>query len=225
MGLIARRGAGLLVYLALGALPSACSSDDSDKPQEPVAADGESTPYPEDPDLAKSGGSKGGTGGDSADGLTNSPFDNKNATGTAVPPPPPPPPTPSSDVSGALAGGAKAAEGTVSGDRYVKGWVLTVRSQPNLNSKVVKYLLGGTKVSVEIQGEWAKIKDGQWLRSKYLSETPTRKVTKAEALGQTGAKAAAKGKAAPAGKKAKAPAKAAKPGTPGAADPQGAAGE
>lgn len=65
--------------------------------------------------------------------------------------------------------------------RYVSATMLNVRSKPSPRAKIVRQLLGGTKLSVELHGKYAKIKNGQWCSSRYLSATPTRKVSRAEA--------------------------------------------
>ena len=36
-------------------------------------------------------------------------------------------------------------------------------------------------LGVEIKGGWAKIRGGQWARIRYLSDSPTRRVSRAEA--------------------------------------------
>lgn len=61
--------------------------------------------------------------------------------------------------------------------RYVKAILLNVRQEPNFKSPIVRRLLGGAKLKVEISGKFAKIKDGQWVHVKYLSSKPTKKVT------------------------------------------------
>lgn len=67
--------------------------------------------------------------------------------------------------------------------RYVNATLLNVRSKPNAKAPIVRRLLGGAKVEVEIHGQFAKIKEGQWCRTKFLSETPTKKVSRSEAEG------------------------------------------
>ncbi len=61
--------------------------------------------------------------------------------------------------------------------RYVKAILLNVRQEPNFRSPIVRRLLGGAKVNVEISGKFAKIKDGQWVHVKYLSSKPTKKIS------------------------------------------------
>lgn len=65
--------------------------------------------------------------------------------------------------------------------RYVDAIMLNVRARPDNRAPIVRRLLGGAKVSATIQGGWAKLKNGQWVRSRYLSPTPTRRVTHSEA--------------------------------------------
>jgi hypothetical protein len=52
--------------------------------------------------------------------------------------------------------------------RYIKASELNIRSQPNRFSKVVGTLVGGDEVRVTIHGGWAKLGDGQWIRSRWL---------------------------------------------------------
>lgn len=65
--------------------------------------------------------------------------------------------------------------------RYVKGTLLNVRAKPSLKAPVVRKLLGGAEVRAEIHGGWAKIGDGEWVRTKHLSTKPTRQVSEDEA--------------------------------------------
>lgn len=65
--------------------------------------------------------------------------------------------------------------------KYVDAKLLNVRSGPNLKSPIVKRILGGAKVHAQIKGEYAKIGNGQWVKSKFLSDTPTPQVSASEA--------------------------------------------
>jgi len=56
--------------------------------------------------------------------------------------------------------------------RYVKAAMLNIRSKPSLKGHVVGHLRGGDKVHVELHGAFAKLKQGQWVRSTYLSKPP-----------------------------------------------------
>lgn len=64
--------------------------------------------------------------------------------------------------------------------RYVRAILLNVRAQPTFRSPIVRRLYGGAKLQVEIQGTYAKLRDGQWVHTRYLSSKPTRKVTASE---------------------------------------------
>lgn len=64
--------------------------------------------------------------------------------------------------------------------RYVNAMLLNVRNAPRSNAKVVRRLLGGAKIYVEEKGTYAKIKNGQWVRTKYLSAEPTEKVSRTQ---------------------------------------------
>ena len=55
--------------------------------------------------------------------------------------------------------------------RFIKAWELNVRSQPNRFSKIVGNLKGGDEVHVTLRGGWAKLDDGQWIRSRWLVKT------------------------------------------------------
>jgi hypothetical protein len=61
--------------------------------------------------------------------------------------------------------------------RYVRAILLNVRSRPNYRSPIVRRLYGGAKVQVEIHGTYAKLRDGQWVHTRYLSSKPTKKAT------------------------------------------------
>lgn len=247
MGFVARRGAGLLFLCLLGAMPTACSSDDSDKPQEPVAPQSDKGLNPDDPDAPKgdNAAAKNGDNGEPVAPLTDNPF-NKDQAGAqgdapgadAAPPPvadggdamqgaltneppavqPAPSETPSAaeptkgkgkkkgKAAVAVAGDSDAAAPAGGGaEKYVKGYVLNVRSKPTLKAPIVKHLLGGAKVNAEVHGKWAKIGENMWVKARYLSDKPTRKVTKAQASGNVG-KAAAGKKKGKGAKKAAAPA-------------------
>ena len=65
--------------------------------------------------------------------------------------------------------------------RYVDAILLNVRSKPNARAPIVRRLLGGARVRVEIHGGWSKLRAGQWVRTRHLSKTPTRRVSRAEA--------------------------------------------
>ncbi len=67
-------------------------------------------------------------------------------------------------------GKATAASGQ--GVRYVNANLLNVRSSPNRTAKRVRQLTKGSQITVELHGKWAKIKTGEWIRTKYLSEAP-----------------------------------------------------
>ena len=70
--------------------------------------------------------------------------------------------------------GKHAKKPTPSGTsvRYVNAKLLNVRSSPNRKAKSVRQLSSGSEVTVELHGKWAKIKKGEWIRTKYLSTTP-----------------------------------------------------
>jgi hypothetical protein len=72
---------------------------------------------------------------------------------------------------------ASSAPGKGKQTMYVKAILLNVREKPSHKSTIVRRLLGGAKINVEIQGSFAKIRNGQWVNSKYLSTQPTTKRT------------------------------------------------
>jgi hypothetical protein len=95
---------------------------------------------------------------------------------------------------------AKKGKGGKKVTRYVNAMLLNIRSKPSLKAPVVRRLLGGAKIDVELHGQYAKLKEGQWCRAKFLSETPTRKVSRAE-VDKAWKRGKAKGKSKPGGKK------------------------
>lgn len=82
----------------------------------------------------------------------------------------------SNDSSSAQSSGGKEV-------RYVDAILLNVRARPSVRSKIVRRLLGGARVYVQtnVGGGYAKYKNGQYIKQKYLSSTPTKKVSRAEA--------------------------------------------
>ena len=66
----------------------------------------------------------------------------------------------------------KSPSSSGTGVRYVNAKLLNVRSSPSRKAKTVRQLSGGSEVTVELHGKWAKIKKGEWVRTKYLSTTP-----------------------------------------------------
>jgi len=64
--------------------------------------------------------------------------------------------------------------------RYVKAIQLNIRSAPDRKSTVVRRIKGGDKVTVTFEGPWAKLGEGEYIRTKYLSKSPQRAVTEAE---------------------------------------------
>lgn len=222
-----------------------CSGDGGDNPQEPVAPTTETTPYPEDPDMAPKADGEAPKD-DVPDGvgeLTADPFEGKkspddplaDSTPNDEAPLPPPDegdpmgeglqgndpniqamPGGTPDVPGEKPAKGKKAKKLAKGkqQRYVDAVMLNVRAKPAKGAPVVRRLLGGAMINVELKGKWAKIKDGQWVRTKFLSAEPTRKVSRSEAdKAWHQSKSGKKAKAAKAGKgkkgKAKAKAKAA----------------
>jgi hypothetical protein len=230
-----------LLFAALVAASSACTSPDQPGQTEPVAPADETTPYPEDPDMAKGGGEldqpedTGSKSGEAVGELTDDPFKNQSPAAEGTPPsdadlsedglpipdegepyggtfeepqpgyepspdqgkvvppvvagddfatppalddaPPANPKKPGKGKAGKL---TKAPKGKTT--RYVNAVLLNVRGKPTTKSKVVRRLLGGAKIYVQIgKGGWAKIRDGQWVRTSFLSSAPTRRVSRAEA--------------------------------------------
>lgn len=204
---------------------SACTTDNPEGQTEPVAPSEETTPYPEDPDMAKmdEGSSvppEASPDEEPVGELTDDPFD-KGATAPAEEPPteiaedglPVPdegdtyegafedkqpgfekapggapevtPPDIKDDVTSPMADvdsdtqTASAPQGKAT--YYVDAILLNVRSRASQKAPIVRRLLGGAKIHVEVKGAWGKIKNGQWVRSRYLSTSPTRKVSRKEA--------------------------------------------
>jgi hypothetical protein len=200
--------AALALSLTSMLLLSACTDGD-EAPQEPVSPDAESgTGYSEDPDMSPPAGEdappedSAAAGEDTPGALTDDPFGappegapkDEGATaddyGKSFDNDPPAYEAPEEPVANTAptipdevepdSGDAPAAS-SASGGQYVDALLLNVRSGPNMRSPIVRRLLGGARVEVlETRGKYAKIKNGQWVAAKYLSDTPTRKVSRAE---------------------------------------------
>ena len=66
--------------------------------------------------------------------------------------------------------------------RYVDALLLNVRSEPNFRAPIVRRLLGGAKIRVKIEGNFAKLQTGQYVSTKFLREQPTRRVSRMEVV-------------------------------------------
>ena len=73
------------------------------------------------------------------------------------------PPAKSDDDSG-----TRAVFGSGPQVRYVKATELNIRTQPNRFAKIVGLIKGGAEVRVSLHGGWAKLNDGEWIRSRWL---------------------------------------------------------
>jgi len=60
--------------------------------------------------------------------------------------------------------------------RYIKAAILNIRAEPNRYSKILGLLRGYDKVHVKINGDWAKLEAGQWIRSRWLVKNPPKKI-------------------------------------------------
>ena len=56
--------------------------------------------------------------------------------------------------------------------RYILTPALNVRSQPALDAPVVRSYCQGHRIQVSLQGEWAMLREGEWVRTKYLADGP-----------------------------------------------------
>ncbi|MEI6397783.1 MAG: SH3 domain-containing protein [Pseudomonadota bacterium] len=63
---------------------------------------------------------------------------------------------------------APAKVGSGPQKKFIEAATLNIRSQPNRFSKIVGSLKGGDEVHVKIHGGWAKLDEGQWIRSRWL---------------------------------------------------------
>jgi hypothetical protein len=62
--------------------------------------------------------------------------------------------------------------------RYIKADQLYIRSEPNRFSNSIGLVHGGDEVHVQIQGDWAKLDEGRWIRSRWLvKKRPNRFIT------------------------------------------------
>ena len=59
--------------------------------------------------------------------------------------------------------------------RFIKADQLHIRVQPDRYSKSIGIIYGGDEVHVTIRGDWAKLEEGQWIRSRWLVKTAPRK--------------------------------------------------
>jgi hypothetical protein len=202
-------------FATIAALIFACTSTDGDAPKEPVAAEPDASPYPDDPGLTATDSAPADPATEvkpedteTVGELTDSPFGGDTPAPDSATPEETPAPTPADDVEPLVSestgadtagmappaqeenSGADTADAGETGDaaapkgkatRYVAAVLLNVRSSASLRAPVVRRLLGGAKIYVTVQGDFAKIKDGQWVRTKYLSAEPTRKYSAAEA--------------------------------------------
>ena len=83
------------------------------------------------------------------------------------------------DINDPAATSSTPAPGAVV--RYVDALLLNVRLAPSYKSKIVRRLRGGTKIYVQvINSRFAKIKHGEYVSRKFLSTTPTQKVSQKE---------------------------------------------
>jgi hypothetical protein len=60
--------------------------------------------------------------------------------------------------------------------RYIKAAILNIRAEPNRRAKNFGLLRGYDKVHVKINGDWAELEDGQWIRSRWLVKNPPKKI-------------------------------------------------
>lgn len=71
--------------------------------------------------------------------------------------------------------GAPRVFGTGKQKRFVKADQLHIRVQPDRYSKSIGIIYGGDEVHATIRGDWAKLEEGQWIRSRWLVKTSPRK--------------------------------------------------
>lgn len=60
--------------------------------------------------------------------------------------------------------------------RYIKAAILNIRAEPNRYSKILGLLRGYDKVHVKINGYWAELEAGQWIRSRWLVKNQPKKI-------------------------------------------------
>lgn len=71
--------------------------------------------------------------------------------------------------------GSPRVFGTGKQKRFIKADQLHIRVQPDRYSKSIGIIYGGDEVHVTIRGDWAKLEEGQWIRSRWLVKTAPRK--------------------------------------------------
>lgn len=88
----------------------------------------------------------------------------------AVSTPPPP-----ANASNGVPNGEPRVFGTGKQKRFIKADQLHIRVQPDRYSKSIGIMYGGDEVHVTIRGDWAKLEEGKWIRSRWLVKTMPKK--------------------------------------------------
>jgi len=86
----------------------------------------------------------------------------------------------SKSAAAMAAGSGGESFGSGSSVRYVTAIQLNVRSAPNRRASMVRRIKGGDKVNVTMTGSWAKLGEGEYVRTKFLSKKPQRVVSEEE---------------------------------------------
>ena len=152
-----------------------CASDEGTAPQEPVSVDDATEAPAPAPDV------------------TEPPP--PPAEGDQVAPTPAPEMPPSAEPTPMMSAG---------GQKFVTASTLNVRSGASAKATVVRKLRKGEAVNATIEGKWAKIGEGEYVKASFLSDSPG-KASKAKAVKAKKAKKAAAPEAAPAAAPAAAP--------------------
>lgn len=195
-----------ILWAIMTSLPlvlSACSSDDGAKTEEPVAPLSDDAAAVPAPDAAATDGATPPSEAPSGEMATDPAMPPASETETvgeltessspAIPPPAPqaadeaPMPAESEMAPAPQSPRAKSGKGKAV-TRVVTATKLNVRSGPSRKASVVRQLSKGEEVQAVMQGKFAKIGEGEYVRAKYLS--PKGKGSKSK--GKKGKKARAK---------------------------------
>ena len=76
--------------------------------------------------------------------------------------------------------GTSNPQGEGKAKRYVKALQLNVRSKANSKSKIVRVISRGDEVNVSYMGKWAKLGNGEFIRTKHLSKAKIQPATPEE---------------------------------------------
>ncbi len=83
-------------------------------------------------------------------------------------------------IAAAELASAAGPQGEGKAKRYIKALQLNVRSKANSKSKIVRVVSRGDEVNVTYMGKWAKLANGEFIRTKHLTKTKVAPATPEE---------------------------------------------